>query len=273
MRDVTPAPAALPPLPIPAVLDARRRGGLVAVFDLDGTLAPIGPSPAAVHLDRSTTRALARLAGRTDTTAGVVSGRPLADLARLLDVPDLWLFGLHGWEHRPPRADPVRSWSARARAVAQAQLAALAPRLGEPQGELVEDKGPIVAVHTRNASPARRCELHEIVRETRRPELAIVAGRCVLELRPAHGPTKGTAVHAIATSRPSAPILYIGDDTTDEDAFAALGPHDFAVLVDDLPARDERPHERETRARFAVDGPPGVARVLDALANGESCPQ
>jgi trehalose-6-phosphatase len=71
---------------------------------------------------------------------------------------------------------------------------------------------------------------------------------------------------------PTAPILYIGDDTTDEDGFAVLSSADFGVLVDDERARDERPHGSTTRARFTVSGTDAVARVLHTLVGAASCP-
>ena len=85
-------------------------------------------------------------------------------------------------------------------------------------------------------------------------------------------PTKGHAVRTIAATRPEAPILYIGDDTTDEDAFAVLGPHDFAVLVDDERARAERPREAVSHARYVVNDTDDVARIVRILGIEASCP-
>lgn len=86
----------------------------------------------------------------------------------------------------------------------------------------------------------------------------------VLEFRPPGGWDKGRAVRWLkerAEARggePLAGVLYIGDDATDEDAFAALGRGDVGVLVAESP--------RSTRARFWVRGPEEVARFLEALA-------
>jgi len=99
----------------------------------------------------------------------------------------------------------------------------------------------------------------------RLPELEIVAGRRVFEFRPMKGRTKGTAIPAIAATRPGAPVLYVGDDTTDEDAFAALGEDDFPVIVDDASARLERPGGMQTRATHCLHGPIAVGRMLAAL--------
>ncbi len=249
-----------------AVLAARRRCGLVAVFDFDGTLASIARSPEAVHAVPRKATELEAMARRGDTTVGVVSGRPLDRLAELVDAPSIWLFGLHGWEHRPPGGSPVRSWPERTVALAHRQRDIIAARLGKPNGERIEDKGPMVAVHTRNATPWRRRYVEHVVRDARLAELELVAGRRVLELRPAGGPTKGTALLTIAATRPLAPILYAGDDTTDEDAFAVLGQEDFGILVDDERARHERPHGDATRARYRVPDTAAVGRLVHTLA-------
>jgi trehalose 6-phosphate phosphatase len=203
---------------------------------------------------------------------GVVSGRPLDRLMQLIDAPQVWLFGLHGWEHRAPGGTPVREWPPGALAVARRQHEILRERLGHAEGEIIEDKGPIVAVHTRNANPDRRGRVERVVRDARLPELELVVGRRVLELRPAQGPTKGHAVRTIAASRPGAPILYVGDDTTDEDAFAVLGPEDFPVLVDDAHAHLERPRGTVAHARHAVAGTPDVLHILHVLGIAASCP-
>ena len=156
----------LPPITtfsVEAVLAARRRRGLVAVFDFDGTLVNIARTPDAVHTTPRTGAELEAIARRADTTVGVVSGRPVDQLRRLVDAPGIWLFGLHGWEFRAPNGDPVRTWPPDALDVARRQRAILAARLGTPEGEVIEDKGPIVAVHTRIANPPRRAFVEAVV--------------------------------------------------------------------------------------------------------------
>jgi trehalose-phosphatase len=271
MPGVSPSPLSQLPLRPEAVMAARRRHGLVAVFDFDGTLVPIERSPEAVQPAPEAARMLETLAQRPDTLAAVVSGRGLDELVRRLDAPSVWLVGLHGWEHRPPHDAPMRVVSPMALDLAQRQRVELARRLQPGGGLVIEDKGPIIAIHTRLASPDRRREAERAVREARIPDFELVAGRCVLELRPTRGPTKGTAVRTIAATRPGTSILYVGDDTTDEDAFAELGADDFAVIVDDAAALAERPGTR-TRARYDIAGPAAVTHLLALLAHEAACP-
>jgi len=130
-----------------AVCAARRGAGLVAVFDFDGTLVKIARDPESVRATPKVGQGIETLARRADTTVGVVSGRPLDHLLHMVDAPDVWLFGLHGWEHRAPGGPVVRGWPPSALDVGIEQRALLRRRLGPSQGERIEDKGPIVALH------------------------------------------------------------------------------------------------------------------------------
>src|SRR4030095_15434035 len=99
------------PLDVARLLDARAAAGLVAIFDVDGTLAPIAPTPDAARVPEDTRRALRRLPRRADTIVGFVSGRPLAQLERLVGRTGVWLAGLHGAVRRAPGGRVRRLWS------------------------------------------------------------------------------------------------------------------------------------------------------------------
>lgn len=243
----------------------RRRQGLVAVFDLDGTLAPIASTPAGARVPAGVRRALGRLARRDDTTVGVVSGRPLAQVIRLIGQRAVWLVGLHGFARRAPGGASRRLWTRGLEHRAIRLAVALRAQARRVPGVLVERKGPVVALHVRGVRAPRRDQVYRNAIRLHPAGFVVVRGRRVLEFRPAGGPTKGDAVRAIAAARPLAPILYVGDDTTDADAFAALGAGDFPVLVEDARARTERPRLR-VRARYRLAGPRAVARLVERLA-------
>ena len=259
-------PRALQPLEVTRVLDARRARGLVAVFDVDGTLAPIAPTPAAAHVPVAIRRALGRLADRNDTLVGIVSGRPLAQLERLVG-PGFWLAGLHGAVRRAPGGRAVSLWSAEVARTGKLLARILAASLRDVPGVVIEPKGPVVAVHVRAASPAGRARVRNVVTRTRPDRWSLLEGRRVFELRPDGLPSKGDAVQWIAAGRPGAAILYAGDDATDEDAFHALRRDDFAVLVGRAAARRERGRAGfRTAARFTLPDTTAVGGLVSALA-------
>jgi trehalose 6-phosphate phosphatase len=255
----------LPVLDAAQVRAARARAGLVAIFDLDGTLAPIAPTPARARVPAAARRALHRLARCPGTVVGVVSGRPLAQVSRLLDARGLWLAGVHGAVRRRPGGPIERLWSDDVRRAGARLTRALTTALRTVPGVLVEPKGPVVAVHTRAATPAIRARVHEVVRRLRPPGWVLLEGRRVAELRPRGLPTKADAVRWIAASHAGAPVLYVGDDATDEDAFKILGRRDFPVVVDPARASAERSSAAPTRARYTLGGPGAVHRLVGAL--------
>jgi trehalose 6-phosphate phosphatase len=114
---------------------------------------------------------------------------------------------------------------------------AVRARLGAVPGLLVERKPCSVAFHFRLAPPALRGTIERAVRACADPlgdALTLVRGKMVLEARPAISWNKGDAMHAIlalAGLQGRHPLVYIGDDRTDEDAFRALGGDDVAVHV------------------------------------------
>ncbi len=253
------------PLDVARVLAARRGRGLVAVFDVDGTLAPIAPTPADARVPPETRRALRRLARRRDTLVGIVSGRPIAQVARLVG-PGLWLAGLHGAVRRAPGGRVVRLWSDEVARTGALLARSLAASLRDVPGVVIEPKGPVVAVHVRAASPAGRARARNLVARSRPDRWSLLEGRRVFELRPDGLPGKGDAVQWIAAGRPGAAILYAGDDATDEDAFHALRRDDFSILVGAARARRERPRDRsDTAALFTLPDTTAVARLIELL--------
>jgi trehalose 6-phosphate phosphatase len=193
-----------------AVQDAARAGALLA-FDFDGTLAPIVERPGDARV-RDPTRALLRAAAHLFRCA-VVSGRGRGDVASRLDgIPLAAIVGDHGADRG--LASPAPAVRAQVRAWASALRDAL-----EEGGVEVEEKAFTLAVHYRRAhapEEARRRILHLA---TSLPGARVFGGLAVVNLAPVGAPTKGDAVAAFAAQFSPAPLLYLGDDDTDEDAF------------------------------------------------------
>ena len=79
----------------------RRIGAAERVFwfiDFDGTLVPIVRRPELVDFDAGRQAALAHLAGLQKMRVTVISGRPLADVSRLIGIPTITCAGNHGLE-------------------------------------------------------------------------------------------------------------------------------------------------------------------------------
>ncbi len=257
--------------PAPALTDAAIDGladaaPLLALFDIDGTLAPLAPRPQDAAVPDPVRRALARLASAPDVHVGVVTGRAAADGARMVGLPGLWVVGNHGVEtcdpdgarHVAPAMQPFVQPLARA---ADALLGAVAAT----PGAILEDKRWSLTVHWRQADPARVPALADAVRAVAEREgLRVGEGKMVFELKGTAEVDKGTASVALAEQlgalRSRGAVLYVGDDRTDEDAFRRLrAATDRAVTIRVGSA------DQPTHAEWRVDAPADVHALLERL--------
>lgn len=207
------------------------------ILDYDGTLTSIVPSPRAAVLAPPVRATLARLAARERARLAILSGRALADVQARVAVDGVIYGGCHGLEiegrglaFRHPRARVSRI--AAARRALDAGVAAI-PRAH------VEFKGLAVSLHYRRVAAAGRVGVRALAARVLRrvPGLALIPGREVFDFVPRVGWGKGQAAHwivrhagrALGPGRPA--VLYAGDDTTDEAAFAALEGRALTVRI------------------------------------------
>jgi trehalose-phosphatase len=236
---------------------ARRR---VLLLDFDGTLAPLIADRSRAEPYPGVRAALATLALTPCRTAvWIVSGRTVSDLAsriRLDRVADLW--GSHGLERRTRNGCWIGPAPSRAEAEVLDEVWAALRRLGA-EG-LIERKLYGLALHGRGAPrplycAARRALVRDFALPAARAGLALTAFDGGIELRPEES-HKGIPVdRAFAEFGADTAVAYLGDDRTDEDAFAALGERGMPVLVG--------PQPRRTLARAWLRPP---SEVLEFLA-------
>jgi trehalose 6-phosphate phosphatase len=230
----------------PPSLDLAR----VALFlDLDGTLAPIVPTPQEVGPEPSRSRLLARLSAELDGRLAVLSGRALSDIDRVLEGEVSCVAAVHGLVKRMPDGSTDGPDHGDGLAPARGGLSALArtdPRL------ILEDKDVSVALHYRQA-PEREAEVLALAEKLAADQgLKLQRGSRVAEIR-LPGPNKGDSLAAFMAVAPfaGATPVFVGDDLTDEDGFsAARSLGGFGVLVGS---------PRQTAAGFRLAG---VAETL-----------
>ena len=242
------------------------------LLDIDGTLAPIVRHAGDAHVPEATRSVLIEVSRRYGLV-GCVSGRLASTARAIVAIGTIAYVGNHGGELLRPgttsaEVDPeLAQWTDRVRRFAEAAEGAEQQRL-RVRGE---DKGAIAAFHWRGAPDEEAAEaaVREIAARAEAEGLVVHWGRKVLEVRPPVSFDKGLGVSALVSGSGTVAALYVGDDTTDLDAFrglralAAEGELETALCV--AVSSDEAPPELAEQADLTVDGPGGVRSLLEAL--------
>jgi len=227
---------------------------LLVACDYDGTLSPIVSDPMQAFPHRETVVALRNLAALDRTHVAVISGRSLRDLAQLSGLPDtVRLVGSHGSEFDPDFAAKLSDEQIALRARILAELQELA---AEADGLHVEEKPASIAFHYRDASEAAARRALERIESgpAAVAEVHTKHGKKVVELLVL--PTdKGHALSSVRHRTGATAVAFLGDDRTDEDAFATLTGPDIGIKVG----------EGDSLAAYRVADTAQVARVLATL--------
>jgi trehalose-phosphatase len=200
------------------------------ICDYDGVLAPLVDEPDQAFANERSIDALVALAALPDTHVAVVSGRSVGVLEALCSFPAvIRLVGSHGSEYRDGpgfELDPAQI----------ALLAQIADRFRQlaahDRGFIVESKPFSVAFHYRMADPALAERAVAAIERgpASWPEVKVKTGKKVFELA-VIAADKGTAVEQLRHQLGAKTVLFVGDDITDEDAFAVLGVGDVGIKV------------------------------------------
>jgi trehalose 6-phosphate synthase/phosphatase len=244
-------------------LAGRRR--LSLFLDYDGTLTPIVRRPEEAVLSDAARRALQDAARSQFIDVVIVSGRGLADLERLVDIAGLIYVGNHGFEARGPGFEFHHHDTGRYAAALTAAVRRL-ERL-EIAGAHVEPKGASLSYHVREMPVARReAAMRRAGAVLARSGLRVTYGRSIVEGRPPVDWDKGRAVLHVLVRRHGADwpssvrALYIGDDTTDEDAFRSLRGIGRSIRVG--------PSSGPSLADYSLPDPDAVLQLLRWLSAG-----
>ena len=225
---------------------------LLVASDFDGTLAPLVDDPARARALPAAEAALVRLASMPDTEVALVSGRSLASLRGGVGAlaGHATLVGGHGieWEDAAPTAEETARLDALVRALDDVTE--------DVTGAWVERKPFSAVLHLRCVPPDQQVEVQcAALAIIRAGSHRVLEGHGVVEAL-VRQPAKGAALHALRRSLAADVVVYLGDDVTDDDAFAVLGEGDLAISIGPTP----------TGAAFQVASPRAAAEVLTLLA-------
>ncbi len=226
-------------------------------LDVDGTLLEFESHPELVRASEGLLTLLTSVSTALGGAVALISGRPLEDIDRVFHPWRPYAAGGHGTEVRGSTGTRLHHPDAE-------QLESVRRTLEEALASLpdawMEDKGYGFALHYRNA-PQHEAAVVALARRTAEAShgmLEVQPGVLVQELRPAAF-DKGLALDELMAQPPFAgrrPVV-VGDDRTDEFAFAAAHRHGgLSVLVG--PRSD-------TVAKYRISDPEAVRGWLTQI--------
>jgi len=254
-----------------AVSQYANGSRLALLFDYDGALTEFAEVPDRATLAPETTLAIQNLAARPGVVVGIISGRELAELKRMVGIPGLFYAGTCGLElefREKTVTHPLVQHSLR---LLSEVAAALEPHVADFPDSWIEHKHFGLTVHYRKLDPQVAARLHaRIEAELARwgDRLHVVTGAKAVEITPEIGWTKGTAIEFLLESLGPDPclLLYAGNESTDVEPLWCVGAHrGIAIGVGESPP---------TTAQFKVADAKAVRHILDDLCHalGEACP-
>lgn len=249
---------------------ARTGRRVALLFDYDGTLVPVRPTPAQATLPPATRRGLERLVASDQVHVGVVGGRALADLDAMVHLEGVYLAGTGGIELdlvgrrvTPPGLElalgPLDQLAGRMESVATRYA-----------GAWLEQKPFGLTLHYRAVEPARVSKLRLDAAEALAPWAGLVRVDDVtlgVEVVPNVGWDKGTALQQILADAGDDPYpVYAGDAGNDIPALrAAESAGGLSIAVG----------PGGPKAMTRVTGPCEVGSLVILLASvfqGAGCP-
>ncbi len=253
------------------MIDALRAladdpGATAILADFDGSLSSIVDHPDDAVPVGGAVATLRRLTQRF-ARVGIVSGRPVEFLRRVLPVDGLELVGQYGLERwNADRACVEVDEAAAPYAAAVAAVAAAADAV--LPDVFVERKGTVaVTLHWRMRPEVGADAEAWAARQADALGLTRYPTRMAVELRPPVPVDKGRGVERLA--RGTRRALFAGDDHGDLSGFDALdrlvADGSLASAVRIAVRSSEEPPELVARADVHVDGPDALVALLSAL--------
>ena len=251
------------------VSESRAASHIVLLSDYDGTLTPIVSRPEEAVLPAVVREKLSALTQKPTFSVGIISGRPLSEVKALVRIEGIYYAGNHGLEIEGPGLNFINPVAKAAQATIKELAQHTSAKLGGIEGIIVEDKGLSLSIHYRLVKENEQKVAAEIFRQITSPwlrdgKIRVTSGKKVWEIRPPVDWHKGKAVETIVKEMKAILgdnqwlIIYLGDDTTDEDAFRLIHrPQGWSIFVG-----EENP---SSNADYFLNSTSEVATFLDRL--------
>ena len=217
-------------------------------LDFDGTLVALADQPEQVVVPPELLPLLVHLQTRLGGALALVSGRRLQDLDQFLAPLHLPAAAEHGAIRRTAQGDVYSAPTPHLSAIEMAMQSLVS----QHPGLRLEPKQTSLALHYRHA-PALAALCHDtlVTALHGRPDLTLLHGKCVLEVKPAHI-GKGQAI-AILKQATSAARMQTAQMQTAKAGTAASGSIRFLPIIG-APVQAVTPLSRQLGAEARANG-------------------
>ncbi|MBI4396942.1 MAG: trehalose-phosphatase [Elusimicrobia bacterium] len=234
-----------------------RARKVLFLLDFDGTLSPLAPLPEKARIPEGVRRTLLGLLLPPHVHVAILSGRPVAYLARCFEKRGFVYGGNHGlemkgpdWHYKNPKGEALRP-------LIQKLAARFRVPVWKVPGARLENKGFSLSLHYRRVPHEHMDGFHRLVGRFRERTGSLpvrwMEGHKVWELLPGVAWDKGRAARALLKRFSSPFSIALGDDRTDEDMFRALKGRGITVQVG---------RKRGSFAGYYLNGQAEVPRFL-----------
>lgn len=237
----------------------KNSGKAVILSDYDGTLTPIVDKPDLAILSNEMKRLLRSIVEHPRYRLAIISGRAVEEVKRIVSVDGAFYVGNHGFEITGPNLRLIHPEAESISPVMRLIREELHREIGRIEGLIVEDKRLTLSVHFRLVQKKDVAAIKRAVNMIigKHDGVAVMSGKKVFEIRPKIPWDKGRASLWVLKSIGGGALpLYLGDDTTDEDAFRSL-KRGITILVSE--------RRRSSKAKYFVRGTFEVQQLFNEL--------
>jgi trehalose 6-phosphate phosphatase len=243
-----------------------RRSPFGLITDVDGTISQIAPTPQQASVSPLCHHYLSILCKHLALVAAI-SGRPAAEVKDMIRIDGMVYIGNHGLERWAEGHSEFPKNIQDYLKVVKDTIKELTPLL-TIKGVTIEDKGITATIHYRLCPEPQSVEKDILAAIEDSPparSLRIIQERMAIDLLPPVDVDKGMAILDLIRGYNLQGCIYLGNDTTDIDAFRAihtasrdLNFQGFAIGI----ITQETPEKLITEADFTLNGVNDVERFL-----------
>jgi trehalose 6-phosphate phosphatase len=243
-----------------------RRSPFGLITDVDGTISPTAPTPQQASVSSLCHHYLSLLCNQLALVAAI-SGRPAAEVKDMMKIDGMVYIGNHGLERWTEGHSEFLKDAQNYSTVVKDAIKELTPSLSI-KGVIIEDKEVTATIHYRlcpEPQSAEKVILAAIDNSPLARSLRIIQERMAIDILPPVEVNKGTATLDLIQGYNLQGGIYLGNDTTDIDAFraihAASRDSNFQGIAIGIISQ-ETPEELMTEADFTLNGVNDVERFL-----------